>query len=85
MNTLTDDTGRVVTAIGSEGSIARLQCQYPLLIANLRYNSEHGAWCDAAIIKELTDKGFKGIELENMKDLCLTWSTDKECYTLRKC
>lgn len=85
MNTLTDDTGRVVTAIGSEGSIARLQCQYPLLIANLRYNSEHGAWCDAAIIKELTDKGFKGIALENMKDLVLTWSTDKEGYTSRKC
>jgi hypothetical protein len=72
MNTLTDDTGCVVAAVGSEGSIARLQCQYPLLIANLKYNSEHGAWGDAAIIKELTDKGFKGIELENMKDLCLT-------------
>ena len=84
MNTLTDDTGRVVTAIGSEGSIARLQCQHPLLIANLRYNSEHCAWCDAAIIKELTDKGFKGIALENMKDLVLTWSTDKECYTSRQ-
>lgn len=84
MNTLTDDIGRTVVAIGSEGSIARLQCQYPLLIANLKYNSEHGAWSDAAIIKELTDKGFKGIALENMKDLVLTWSTDKECYTSRQ-
>ena len=84
MNTLTDDTGCIVVAIGSEGSIARLQCQYPLLIANLRYNSEHGAWSDDAIIKELKDKGFKGIELENMKDLVLTWSTDKRCYTARQ-
>ena len=84
MNTLIDDTGHVMIAIGSEGSVARLQCQYPLLIANLRYNSEHGAWCDAAIIKELTDKGFKGLALENMKDLVLTWSTDKEGYTSRQ-
>lgn len=83
MNTLTNDAGQEVYAIGSEGSIARLQCQYPLLIANLSYNSQHGAWSDDAIIKELKDKGFKGIALENMKDLVLTWSTDKECCTSR--
>ena len=85
MNTLTDDTGRVVTAIGSEGSIARLQCQYPLLIANLSYKSECGGYTDNEIIEELVEiHDFKGLALENMKDLVLTWSTDKGSYTSRQ-
>lgn len=73
MNTLTDDTGRIVIAIGSEGSIMRLMAQYPLLIANLGFLSKHDAHTDKEIIQMLVDKGFKGLELETMKEIVLTW------------
>ena len=73
MNTLTNDAGQEVYAIGSEGSIMRLFAQYPLLIANLGFLSRHGYNTDKEIEQILVGKGFKGLELETIKEIVLTW------------
>lgn len=33
MNTITNDMGRVVPAVGAPGSVARMRCQYPGALA----------------------------------------------------
>ena len=73
MNALTNDAGQEVYAIGSEGSVMRLFAQYPLLIANLSFLSRHGFNTDKEIEQMLVEKGFKGLELEAIKEIVLTW------------
>lgn len=63
MNTIVDDYGRTVLAVGAPASIERVKIEYPKLIDSLNglYNSAYGSYgrgIDEAIQK-IRDRGIK--------------------------